>query len=167
MPDRAPQDEPTDLRDDSDLLGDGGNLPEHRAMPAGASSGNCGAIFAVTGADPGFSASVGTVQITNTGALPSTFALSLGSAVTSGAGSTLCGDLTLAITDSTGASVYNGALTSLATTPNLSSASGSPSTTWNQNDTNTFTFKLALPGSTSTDQDSTCTADFTWPQTQA
>jgi len=91
----------------------------------------------------------------------------LGSAVTSGAGSTLCGDLTLTITDSTGASVYNGALTNLGTTPNLFKATGSPSTTWNQNDTNTFTFNLALPGSTSTDQDSTCTADFTWTQTQA
>jgi hypothetical protein len=131
------------------------------------SPGNCGAIFTVTGAAPGFSAQVGMVQITNTGSLPSTFALSLGSAVTSGAGSTLCGDLTLTITDSTGASVYNGALTNLGTTPNLFKATGSPSTTWNQNDTNTFTFNLALPGSTSTDQDSTCTADFTWTQTQA
>jgi hypothetical protein len=131
-------------------------------------SGNCGAIFTVTGAGPGFSEPVGTVQITNTGTLPSTFVLSLGSAVSSDTGSPLCSDLTLKITDSTGASVYKGALASLGTTPKLYNSASVPTTTWNQKDTNTFTFTLALPGSTSTDQeDSTCTADFTWRQTQA
>ena len=129
------------------------------------SPGNCGAIFTVTGAAPGFSAQVGMVQITNTGSLPSTFALSLGSAVTRGAGSTLCGDLTLTIANSAAATVYSGPLPGLSTTANLSSTAGPP--TWNHNDTNTFTFTLALPGSTSTDQNSTCTADFTWSQTQA
>jgi hypothetical protein len=129
------------------------------------SPGSCGAIFTVTGAAPGFSAPVGTVQITNTGTLPSTFALSLASAVTSGGGSTLCGDLSLIIVNSAGATVYSGVLTSLTSTANLVSSTGSA--TWNQNDTNTFTFTLALPGTASTDQNSTCIADFTWNQTQA
>jgi hypothetical protein len=129
------------------------------------SPGSCGAIFTVTGAAPGFSAQVGMVQVTNTGSLPSTFALSLGSAVTSGAGNTLCSDLTLTIVNSAAATIYSGALPSLGTTANLNSALSS--TTWNHNDTNTFTFTLALPGSASTDQNSTCTADFTWSQTQA
>ena len=129
------------------------------------SPGSCGAIFMVTGAAPGFSEHVGIVQITNTGSLPSTFALSLGSALTSGAGNTLCSDLTLTIVNSAAVTVYSGALPSLGTTASLNSALSS--TTWNHNDTNTFTFTLALPGSVSTDQNSTCTADFTWSQTQA
>jgi len=129
------------------------------------SPGSCGAIFSVAGAAPGFSAPVGTVEITNTGTLPTTFTLSLGSAVTTGQGTTLCGDLTLSIVDANGVTVYSGALTGLTTTANLDSSLSSP--TWNQSDSNTFTFSLALPGSQSSDQDSTCTADFTWTQTQA
>jgi len=132
--------------------------------------GTCGAIFNVTKLTPGYGpTAVGTVTITNTGTEASTFNLRLTSAVVSGddlmwtaANNTLCADLKLTITDSEPHTVYAG---SLAALPSEALNNSNGSATWNPADSNTFTFSLALPpNSPNTDEDSTCTAVFTWGQ---
>ncbi|MGA9112704.1 MAG: hypothetical protein WB802_02740 [Candidatus Dormiibacterota bacterium] len=134
------------------------------------SPGTCGAIFDASKITPGYGPTqVGTVTITNTGTEASTFNLQLTSAVVSGddtmwtsADSTLCADLKLTIADAEPHTVYSGSLSGLPV-EGLDSSAGSP--TWNSGDSDTFTFSLALPGgSPNTDEDSTCTAVFTWGQ---
>ena len=82
------------------------------------SPGACGVVFDASGIKPGYGPTqVGTVAITNIGSEASTFQLSLQSAVVSGddgnwtaADNTLCADLKLTVTDSTGHNVYVGSL---------------------------------------------------------
>jgi hypothetical protein len=134
----------------------------------------CGAIFAASGIVPGWGPNqVGSVAITNTGTESSNFQLSLTSATVSGADgnwssstdTTLCGDLVLTITDSqtpTPATVYHG---TLAAMPAEGISDNAGQATWVSGAANTFNFSLSLPGSGSkTDEDSTCTAVFTWGQ---
>lgn len=124
----------------------------------------CGIIFDVVGASPGFSRQVGTVQITNTGSIPTTFQLSLKSAVVSGAGTTLCGTLQVSISDSEAppVTVYSGGLSAM---PAQSLARQAGGLTWNSGDSDTFAFTLTLPTtSPSSDQNSTCTVDYLWTQ---
>jgi len=136
----------------------------------------CGAIFNASGIVPGWGPNqVGSVAITNTGTESSTFQLTLASAKVSAADTswdgtadtTLCADLQLKVTDSQApmaAIVYQGALASMpAETISDSGGNG----TWVTGATNTFTFSLSLPGNAThiaTDEDSTCTAVFTWGQ---
>jgi hypothetical protein len=129
----------------------------------------CGAVFDVSNITPGYpTTQVGTVQITNTGTEASTFQLSLKSATVSGddaywsaADNTLCGHLQLTVTDSTGHNVYLG---SVAAMPNENITDNAGNPVWNPGATDTFSFSLSLPGSATTDEDSVCTAVFTWGQ---
>jgi hypothetical protein len=126
------------------------------------SPGACGVIFTLAGAKPG-SSTTGTVQLTSTGTLASTFTLSL----TSATGGTLCSSLNAQIVDNEGspATVYNAALSTM-TTQNLKQSAGS--LTWNTNDTGTYTFTISLPNtSTSSDEGQTCTVAYTWTQTNS
>jgi hypothetical protein len=137
-------------------------------------TGPCGAIFAAAGITPGYSKAVGTVTITNTGTEASTFQLALKSDVVTqdngnwtSADITLCGDLQLTVKDgeASGVVVYNGSLAAMPT-KDLVDNGGNP--TWSPNATDTFTFSLALPApGVATDEDSTCTAAFTWGQNGA
>jgi hypothetical protein len=133
----------------------------------------CGVIFNVNRLTPGYGpTTVGTVTIANTGTEASTFNLLLTSAVVSSdsllwtsADNTLCGDLRLTITDATPHTVYSGSLAALPLEA-LNASTGIA--TWNPLDSDTFTFSLALPASSpNTDEDSTCTAAFTWGQNGA
>jgi hypothetical protein len=135
----------------------------------------CGAIFDVANITPGWGPTqVGSVAITNTGTEASTFQLALKSAVVSGddsywtsADSTLCGDLQLTVKDSEPVPhvVYSGPL---ATMPNEAILDNSGGSTWSPGATDTFNFSLALSsGSNNTDEDSMCTAAFTWGQNGA
>jgi hypothetical protein len=139
------------------------------------SPGACGAIFDAANIVPGWGPNqVGTVAITNTGSEASTFELSLKSAVVSGddiywtaADDTLCGDLQLTVKDSETIQhvVYSGPLAGM-TTANILDNGGN--LIWDPGATNTFDFSLALPaGSANTDEDSVCTAAFTWGQNGA
>ena len=131
----------------------------------------CGVIFTAKNITPGYSAPVGTVAITNTGTENSTFQLSLKSALVSGddgfwtaADNTLCGDLVLTVKDSetSPTTLYSN---SLASMPAKAIVDNGGNATWGPGATDTFTFSLGLPlGSPNTDEDSTCTADFTWSQ---
>jgi hypothetical protein len=126
------------------------------------SPGACGVIFTLAGAKPG-SSTTGTVQLTSTGTLASTFTLSL----TSATGGTLCSSLNAQIVDNEGspATVYNAALSTM-TTQNLKQSAGS--LTWNTSDTGTYTFTISLPNtSTSSDEGQTCTVAYTWTQTNS
>jgi hypothetical protein len=136
----------------------------------------CGAIFDVSGITPGYGlTSVGTVAITNTGTEASAFQLSLKSATVSGDDSyytssdtTLCSDLQLTVKNSqpTPVVVYTGSLASMTTPINITDNAGT--LIWASGASDTFTFSLALPSSsTNTDEDSTCTAVFTWGQNGA
>jgi hypothetical protein len=139
------------------------------------SPGPCGAIFAVAGITPGYSSTmpVGTVKITNTGTEASTFKLSESGTVSGGGNplyqlstdTTLCSNLMLTVNDSEipPHQIYQGSLAAF-TTANLSPQGGSLTGTWNPGESDTFTFNLSLPNSTPTDEDSTCTAVFTWTQ---
>ena len=135
------------------------------------SPGTCGAIFHVNKLTPGYGPTqVGTVTITNTGTEASTFNLQLTSAVVSSdsptwtsADNTLCASLHLTITDSQPSTLYSNLPLAALPTENLNSSASS--LTWNPGDSDTFTFSLALPAaSPNTDEDSTCTAVFTWGQ---
>ena len=124
----------------------------------------CGIVFtSLPGQKPGNSTS-GTVQITSNASLQTTFNVSEVSAVTTGAGATLCHDLTLTIVDSEGApvTVYSGALDAL---PSLGVNTTGGSVNWNNTDTDTFNFTASLGGSASSDMGSTCTVAFLWSQT--
>ena len=128
-------------------------------------AGVCGIIFtSLANQKPGSPATTGTVKIVNTGSLTSTFVLTEASAVTSGAGVTLCHDLNLSIVgnDAGPTTYYNSALDGLGATPLKQSGA---SLNWANLDTGTYTFSITLPGSASTDMGSTCTAAFTWSQT--
>lgn len=139
----------------------------------------CGAIFDVTGITPGYGPTqVGTVTITNTGSEASTFALQLtpsapptvsaADSFWTASDTTLCSDLQLAVTDSEGTahSYYSGPLDSMPTLTGLMDSSGN--TRWVTGASDTFNFSLALPStSPNTDEDSTCTASFTWGQSGA
>ncbi len=135
------------------------------------SPGACGAVFTAKNITPGYSATVGTVAITNTGTEASTFQLTLKSATVSAedpewtsGDTTLCSDLQLTVKDAeAGAPVlYNG---SLGAMPPQNLLDNGGNSNWSPNASNTFTFSLALgsPG-VATDEDSTCTALFTWGQ---
>jgi spore coat-associated protein N len=127
----------------------------------------CGMIFDLSGAVPGSSQQGGTVTITNTSTIPSTFHLSVVSAVTSGEGTTLCNSLVVTVTDSqvVPATAYSGRL---ATMPSVGLPDTNGSATWNQNDFNVFTFTLTLPSSSpTTDQNSRCTVSYRWTQSSA
>ena len=133
--------------------------------------GTCGAIFDVSNITPGYSSTtpVGTVQITNTGTEASTFQLSLKSAAVTGdasgywttADNTLCGDLVLTVTDSTGHNVWLGPLAKMPI-ENITDSNGN--SVWNPGTTDIFSFSLSFSGSATTDEDSVCTAVFTWGQ---
>jgi len=140
----------------------------------------CGAIFAAQNITPGWSGTVGTVQITNTGTEASTFVLELTpTALPSvsaaphdtywvAADNTLCADLTLTITDATAGAhvVYSGPLTGM---PQEAITDNNSNSTWATGASDVFTFGLALPTGNAqpTDEDSQCTASFTWAQTGA
>jgi hypothetical protein len=135
----------------------------------------CGAIFAAQGITPGYGPTkVGSVTITNTGTEPSTFQLLLSSATVgsadplwTAADNTLCSDLQLTVTDSESPAftVYSG---SLAAMPAKAIATSGGAATWNPGASDTFNFSLALPsGGVTTDEDSVCTAAFTWGQNGA
>jgi hypothetical protein len=125
-------------------------------------AGVCGVIFTLANAKPGSSVS-GTVQITNNaGSLPSTFSLSLSSS--SGA---LCASLNASITDNetTPQNFYNGTLSAMGA-QSLKSSAGNAS--WPASDTGTYTFTITLPASSAnTDMGQTCTAAYTWTQTNS
>jgi hypothetical protein len=141
-------------------------------------AGPCGLIFDASQIEPGWGPNaVGTVTITNTGSESSTFGLSLASAVVTGDDTswnsslenTLCGDLSLTISglNTTNPTVYSGPLSALPSTNIFDSGSNG---TWVTGASNTFTFSLSLPAGAahlSTDEDSTCTAAFTWSQNGA
>ncbi|MGA8015924.1 MAG: hypothetical protein WCB85_08415 [Candidatus Dormiibacterota bacterium] len=134
----------------------------------------CGVIFDVSKITPGYGPTqAGTVAITNIGSETSTFSLQLSAApaVTgddsfwTASDDTLCSDLQLTISDSQTAShiYYSGSLVSMPTLSNLMDNGGN--TNWITGATDTFKFTLALPNSSpNTDEDSTCTASFTWGQ---
>lgn len=126
------------------------------------SPGACGVIFTLSGAKPG-SSTTGTVQLTSTGSLTSTFQLTLASAT----GGTMCTSLNAQIVDNEAApaTVYNAALSTM-TAQNLKQSAGS--LTWNTNDTGTYTFTISLPNtSANTDMGQTCTVVYTWTQTNS
>ncbi|MGD1034382.1 MAG: hypothetical protein ABR977_08110 [Candidatus Dormibacteria bacterium] len=134
----------------------------------------CGAIFDATGIYPTWGPTqVGTVTITNTGSEASTFQLALKSATVSGddsywtaADNTLCADLTLTIKDaeSTPHVLYSGPLSAMT---NFAIADNGGNAVWNPGATDTFAFTLALGANANTDEDSVCTAAFTWGQNGA
>ena len=139
------------------------------------SPGACGAIFDAVGISPGWGpTAVGTVAITNTGTQASTFQLSLSSATVSPdddywtpADDTLCADLQLTISDQEADPhvVYAGGLAAMPPETVVDSGGGA---VWGPGATDIFTFRLALPaGSAGTDEDSTCTAVFSWGQNGA
>jgi len=144
------------------------------------SPGACGAVFDVSGINPGFGpAQVGTVTITNTGSESSVFVLELspsapptvsaapGDTYWTSADNTLCTDLVLTVKDqeTTPHVVYSG---SLAAMPTESIVDNGGNSTWAPGATDTYSFSLALPaGSPNTDEDSTCAATFTWAETGA
>ncbi len=142
------------------------------------SPSGCGVIFTVSNITPGYGpAAVGTVAITNTGSEQATFDVSLKSAAVTGADSfwnastdtTLCSDLQLTVTDSetSPVTVYTGSLSAMSATGIAVKDSGG-SAIWPSGATNTFTFTLSLPTSSpNTDEDSTCTADYTWGESGA
>ena len=114
-----------------------------------------------------------TVKIDNTGSLNSTFAMSMPAAATG----TLCGDLSLKVTDKNAATVYN--TTVLTTTMGataLNNNAGTPSSTWTGSGTagtgsgasgNTFTLTVAPFGtfaSDSTDASTSCTFSILFTQ---
>ncbi|MBJ7608059.1 MAG: hypothetical protein JF887_01325 [Candidatus Dormibacteraeota bacterium] len=126
------------------------------------SPGSCGIIFTLAAGKPG-SSTTGTVQITHTGSLASTFQLTLASAT----GGTLCTSLNASIVDNEGtpASVYSGSLSAM-TAQNLKQSAGSA--TWNTSDTGTYSFTVSLPNnSANADMGQTCTAAYTWTQTNS
>jgi hypothetical protein len=126
------------------------------------SPASCGVIFTLAGAKPG-SSTTGTVQLTNTGSLASTFQLTLASA----AGGTLCTSLNAQIVDNEAGAVtvYNGSLAAM-TAQNLKQSAGNP--IWNTGDSGTYTFTISLPlGSANSDMGQTCTAAYTWTQTNS
>jgi hypothetical protein len=79
------------------------------------------------------------------------------------ADTTLCADLQLTITDTElpPFPVYSGPLAKMPDKA-LATSSGAPN--WGTGATDTFNFSLALPGMANTDEDSVCTAVFTWGQ---
>jgi spore coat-associated protein N len=124
------------------------------------SPASCGVIFTLAAAKPG-SSTTGTVQLTNTGTLPSTFTLTLASAT----GGTLCNSLNALIVDNeaTPATVYNASLSAMGA---QSLKASTASATWNTSDTGTYTFTISLPaGSANSDMGQTCTAAYLWTQT--
>lgn len=124
------------------------------------SPGACGVIFTLAGGKPG-SSTTGTVQLTNTGTLASTFTLTL----LTDTGGTMCSTLNAQIVDNEGtpATVYNAALSTM-TAQSLKQSAGS--LTWNTSDTGTYTFTISLPNtSTNADMGQTCTVAYTWTQT--
>lgn len=127
------------------------------------SPASCGIIFTLAGAKPG-SSTTGTVQLTNTGSLTSTFQLTLASAT----GGTLCTSLNAQVVDnetSGAVTVYNGSLAAM-TAQNLKQTASS--TTWNNGDSGTYTFTISLPlASVNSDMGQTCTAAYTWTQTNS
>ncbi|MEO9044185.1 MAG: hypothetical protein ABI352_04060 [Candidatus Dormibacter sp.] len=126
------------------------------------SPGSCGIVFTLAGAKPG-SSTMGTVQLTNTGSLASTFQLTLASAT----GGTMCSSLNAQIVDNEAApaTVYNGALSTMPA-QNLKQSAGSLS--WANGDSGTYTITVSLPnGSANTDMGQTCTVGYTWTQTNS
>jgi hypothetical protein len=126
------------------------------------SPGSCGIIFTLAGAKPG-SSTTGTVQLTNTGSLASTFQLSL----TSATGGTMCTSLNAQVVDNEAipATVYNAGL-SIMPAQNLKQSAGSLS--WATSDTATYTFTISLPNaSANSDMGQTCTVVYTWTQTNS
>ncbi len=104
------------------------------------SPASCGIIFNKTNARPGDTIA-GTVKITNTGSLSSTFTVNLaGAPVASPLASAICSDLTLKIADGS-TTYYNGSLTGLTAT-SLNQSAGSA--TWATTDNNTLTFTATL-----------------------
>jgi hypothetical protein len=143
------------------------NLAKVGGLGAGTSctdltSGSCGVVFTLAGAKPG-SSTTGTVQLTNTGSLASTFQLTLASAT----GGTMCASLNAQVVDNEGApaTVFNGSLSTMAA-QNLKQSAGSLN--WAANDSGTYTFTISLPNnSASSDMGQTCTVGYTWTQTNS
>jgi len=144
--------------------------------------GFCAPVITVSGVDPvNFSTLVTpvTIKIDNTGNLQSTFTLSMGTLLQAPTGS-LCTDLTLAVKDKNGNTVWAATpLTSTFTAPSLYNNAGTPSTTWTGGGTagtgtgatgDTFTVTVGMGtyfAGNSTDQGAGCTFGLVFTQTAA
>jgi hypothetical protein len=114
-----------------------------------ATPGACSVIVTDSALTSDFTGTHGTVTITNTGSLSSTFSMSMATPGTSA----LCADLTLAVSDANGY-YYGAAGDGVALTEAMSPTqlnNSAKSSTWAQNDTNTFTFTIGVSGNYSTD----------------
>ncbi len=130
------------------------------------SPGSCGLVFNVTAAKPG-AVATGSIQITNTGTLQSTFTLGLASApVSSPGGNTICNDMTLQIKDNEAAPATVYATAALAGLPSTAIKPSTGTAFFNTSDTGTYTFTLTLSaGALNTSMGGTCTAAFVFTQT--
>ncbi|MFN2581659.1 MAG: hypothetical protein ABR498_02835 [Candidatus Dormibacteria bacterium] len=137
------------------------------------SPASCGMIVTMSGMKPG-DTKTGTLTISNTGTLASSFVMSQPSNATPTASSsesghtTLCSNLTLQIVDNEGtpATLYNSGLVMGATTVTLKSSTGA--TSWASSASGVFTFTLTLPSSSPyTDENATCTSTFLVTQTNS
>ncbi|HXZ99563.1 MAG TPA: hypothetical protein VEK76_04360 [Candidatus Binatia bacterium] len=120
----------------------------------------CHVIVGDSNMGSGWTGKNGTVAITNTGSLASTFALSTPAAPTG----PLCADLKLVVSDAASTYVTSDPIASISST-SLKSSGGSSS--WAQNDSNTFTFAVT-PNSSYTGDESapgeSCSFDVLFTQ---
>ena len=106
---------------------------------------DCNAIFTISGVGPAWTGGGGSVTLTSTGSLDSTFAMEMPSApVQVGTVGSFCPDLTLTVKDSNDIQVYSGSLESAMTSTGLSPANNTDSP-WKTSDTNTYTFTVSPP----------------------
>jgi hypothetical protein len=143
---------------------------------SGVAGGWCSAAIAVAGENSTWTGTTGTITVANTGNLASTFAVSMPAAPTG----SLCGDLTLKVTDpDTGApgAVYGPtALTATMASTSIYNNAGTPSLSWTGGGTagtgagatgNTFTLTIGVSGSyptDSTDQGTNCSFNLLFTQ---
>lgn len=143
-------------------------------LTAATGSGACKAIITVANADYNWAGQTGTVTITNTGSLTSTFSMGLASApAASPSTSGICSDLQVTVAGSTG-HYYVGSATapvslgSVGTVAVDSAGNGGTTTaTWAASATNTFTFDVTPTSAWSTDSTiagASCTFDILWTQ---
>lgn len=154
-----------------------GNLVTTTCNDSGSSSpGTCGMVFKITALKPGQTVTGGTLTITDTGTLAAGFVLTEPSAPTTSSPesghTTLCSDLTLAITDNETPvqTIYNNPIIfgqgASPTSVTLKSSAGH--TSWAQNESGIFTFAVSLASTSAyTDSDSTCTATVLTTETNS
>lgn len=125
----------------------------------------CQLIFTANNIKPGQGPFTGTVKITNTGSLQSSFTL----ATTAAGSDPFCADLALTVTDSNGTPityVNSVPLSSAIAATSLKTQATTPSLNWNTGDNNTFTFSVALTNQTnSADEGHTCAVNYLFTQT--